>query len=206
MKRVIATAVVVVAVFVGGMVARAAIATSGTPEIDRANAKITLQGKLAPTKCVGEDGVGYLTYKGSYTGSESQILPDPTDYTLSGLLTVSGIHWTINTKTLRGVLTGTVTLSAAAGAEYVGTLTLISQGLPSATAAVPSRGWIVAKFKPADEGVAPGDDNLLANVEFGLFTSGATGQFGDAAGSGTAGVLDYSVVTNVAPTALDGTC
>ena len=204
MKKVIASAVVVVGVFVSGMVAQAA--TSGTPEIDRANATITLHGNLTPTKCVGEDGVTYVTFKGTYAGGEGQILPDPTDYTLTGPLTVSGIHWTINTATLRGVLTGTVTLSTTAGAEYVGALTLISQGLPSAAAAVPSRGWIVAKFKPADETVSPGDNNLLANVEFGLFTTGATGQFGDAAGTGTLGTLDYPVVTNVAPAALDGTC
>ena len=204
MKKVIAAAVVLVGVFVGGMVAQAA--TSGTPEIDRANATIKLHGNLTPAKCVGEDGVTYVTYKGTYTGGQSQILPDPTDYTLTGPLTVSGVNWTINTTTHRGVLKGTVTLSTSAGAEYVGTLTLISQGLPSAAAAVPARGWIVAKFKPADETVTPGDNNLLANVEFGLFTTGATGQFGDAAGTGNAGTLDYSVVTNVAPTALDGTC
>jgi hypothetical protein len=143
----------------------------------------------------------------SFTGGESQILPDPTDYGLTGPLTISAIQWTINRTTGRGVLTGTITLSTAAGSrEYVGKLTLITQGLPTPGAGVPGRGWIVAAFAPPDEMVTPGDDSLLANVEFVLGTAGATGQFGSAAGSGTLGFHDFSVVTNVAPNALDGTC
>jgi hypothetical protein len=52
----------------------------------------------------------------------------------------------------------------------------------------------------------PNDDSLVANVEFKVSTTSATGQFGDLAGSGSLGFPDYSVVTNVAPKAADGVC
>ena len=92
-----------------------ASAATGTPEIDRANATIQLSGALNPVRCVGEDTLPYITYRGAYKGGESQALPDPTDYGLSGPLSITGINWTINMKTLRGVLNGVVTLSNAAG-------------------------------------------------------------------------------------------
>jgi hypothetical protein len=223
MKRVLAAGIALVVVVVGGMAARAATSSSpevagraaiaGTPEVDRASATTQLTGQYSrPTFCVAEDGGQYTTYRGTATGSESQVLPDPTDYSLAGPLTISGIIWTVNLTTGRGVLTGTIKLSTSAGSgEYVGKVTLISQGVPRPDgSAVPARGWIVAAFTPPDETVTPGDDSLLANVEFMLVTQAGvpntTGQFGDAAGSGSLGFPDWSVVTNVAPRALDGTC
>jgi hypothetical protein len=201
-KKIIASVVAVGAVLLGGVAVRAAL---GTPEIDRANATIQLTGTLKSHSCAGEDSIRYITYSGAWNGGETQMLPDPTDYTLSGSMSVTGIKWTTNLSTGRGVLTGTVTLSSAAGGpQYSGKLTLVTQGVPAAGAAVPGRGWIVAGFLPADEGATPGDDNLIANVEFLLSPSSANGQFGDAPGS--LGIPDFSAVTNVAPKALDGTC
>jgi hypothetical protein len=204
MKRILAAGIALAVAFLGGMAVRAA---SGTPEVDRANATMQLSGSLRPTNCVGEDAVKYVTYKGSFRGGESQFLPDPTDYGLTGSLAINAIQWTISRPTGRGVLIGTITLTNAAGAvQYAGKLTLVTQGLPSPAAAVPGRGWIVAAFAPPDEGTTPGDDSLIANVEFALATTSANGQFGDAVGSGSLGFRDFSVVTNVAPKALDGTC
>jgi hypothetical protein len=206
MKRILAAGIALGVAFLGGMAVRAA--TSGTPEVDRANATTQLIGQFKPpTSCVGEDGVSYTTYRGTLKGGESQILPDPTDYSLTGPLTISGINWTINRSTLRGLLTGTITLSTSTGSsEYVGKVTLITQGLPAPGTVVPARGWIVAAFTLPDEAVTPGDDSLLANAEFYIgMLAGVPepGQFGDAAGSGTLGFPDYSVVANKA---LDGSC
>ena len=189
-----------------GLVAGAIVANaaSGTPEIDRANAKISVQGQTKAISCVGEDGVKYLTYSGAWKGSESQVVPDPTDYPLSGPLYITGIKWTINTKTLRGVLTAKITLASSAGVVYSGALILVSQGAPGAGAPVAARGWINANFKLPDEGATPGDDNLIANVEFKLSPTAAFGEFGDL--PGTFSTPNFSVVTNVAPTAADGTC
>ncbi len=186
---------------VGGFVASAQTATSKPkPEIDRANANIGLQGTLKLVQCAGEDGVSYETYSGTWLGSESQIVPDPTDYSLSGALTVSGIQWTINLNTQRGVWTSKIVLTNAAGVvTYSGKMTLVTQGLPSATAApAVGRGWIYAPIKLPDEGATPGDDALVANVEFPNMTaSGGAGFFGDLAGGPSA--PDFSVVTNVYP-------
>lgn len=207
MKQILIALGAVVCLGVGGMVG--VMAATSTPEIDRANSTFQLSGNLTPTGCPGEDSIGYVTFHGTYTGGETQVLPDPTDYKpLTGKVTVSGIAWTINLKTMRGVLTGAISLVNSAGAPvYKGSLTLITQGVPSSSAPVPGRGWIVAKFIPPDEGAtATADDNLLANTEWKLGTSAAFGQFGDAAGGGTLGYKDFSVATNVAPTALDGVC
>ena len=163
-----------------------------------------LSGTVKGVNCVGEDGTTYITYSGSWRGGETQFVPDPTDYSLSGTLVVSPIRWTINTKTNRGVLTGTAKLSNAAGVTYTGTLTLITQGAPAAGANVPGRGWLSAAIKLPDEGTTPGDDTLLANVEFEINLGSANGQFGDAPGS--LSIPDFSAVTNVAPKALDGVC
>jgi hypothetical protein len=186
---------------VGGFVASAQTATSKPkPEIDRANADIGLQGTLTPTRCAGEDGAEYETYSGTWLGSEGQIVPDATDYSLSGTLTVSGIEWTINLSTQRGVWTSKIVLTNAAGAvTYSGKMTLVTQGLPTATAApATGRGWIYAPIKLPDEGATPGDDALVANVEFPNMTaSGGSGFFGDLGGG--PGVPDFSVVTNVYP-------
>ena len=194
---------VVVCFGVGGLVVSAA---TGIPEVDRANATMQLSGNLTSRTCDGEDGIVYDTFSGTWKGGETQFVPDPTDYTLSGTLTVSGIKWTINTSTDRGVLTAAITLtvSGATTTTYTGRLTLVSQGLPSAAGGpVPARGWIVAGFKPPDEGVAS-DDSLIENVEMMISPFAASGQFGDSPGAPT--VPDFSAVTNVAPKALDGTC
>ena len=202
-RVVVVAATAVTAGALGGVIAHAAV---GTPEIDRANATMQLTGNLRSVGCVGEDATDYVTWLGSWTGSEAQIVPDATDYTLTGAVTVSGIKWTINSSTHRGVLTAGITLTAATtgGGEYKGTLTLVTQGAPAAGSLVPARGWINAAMVPADEGVTPSDDSLIANVEFNISTTGANGQFGD--GVASLGYPDFSVVTNVAPKALDGVC
>ena len=215
MKKTLMAAGALACFGVGGVVG--VLASSGTPEIDRAAAKISLTGSIKPVQCVGEDKGQYDTWSGSYSGSESQVLPDPTDYNLSSSsVSISGITWTIHqgtgsTTVNRGVFTGTITLSSAAGgAIYRGFITLITQGFPAAGGpAVPARGWINAKFVGADDGVPntstnPNDDNLLANVEFKLTPTAATGQFGSAVPS--LGFPDFSAVTNVAPVAQDGHC
>jgi hypothetical protein len=193
-----------------GVVAATVIAgaLTGTPEIDRANARLQLSGSLTAKGCVGEDNVDYLTYRGTWSGGETQVLPDATDYALGGPVKVSGINWTINSKTKRGVLIGTITLTkpstTAVVTVYTGRLTLVTQGLPSAAGpAVPARGWITASIKLPDEGAAA-EDFLIANTEFKISPSSAIGEFGDAAG--TFSIPNYSVVTNVAPVAADGTC
>jgi hypothetical protein len=185
---------------VGGFVASAQPATTPAPEIDRANATIGLQGQLSVKECSGEDGVSYETYSGRWLGSEGQIVPDSTDYSLSGTLTVSGIRWTINLGTQRGVWTSKIVLTNSAGVvTYSGNMTLVTQGLPTATAApAMGRGWIYATVKLPDEGATPGDDALVANVEFPNMTAaGGAGFFGDL-GGGPA-VPDFSAVTNVDP-------
>jgi hypothetical protein len=190
----------------GGFVAQAA--TTPAPEIDRANANIQLGGTLVSKTCNGEDGtatggpIPYITYSGTWKGSEGQVVPDPTDYLLSGALKVSGIKWTINLNTGRGVLTGkaVLTTSAANATTYSGTLTVVTQGVPAAGAVVAGRGFLTAAFVPPDDGVVgPNDDRLVANVEFPSMSPGtAVGFFGD--GAGAPNIPDFSVVTNVWPT------
>jgi hypothetical protein len=190
-----------------GVVAGAVVAnaSTGTPEIDRANATFKFSGTLKPVQCIGEDTMPYNTYFGAWKGTEGQLLPDPTDYALSGPWNVTGITWTVNMKTLRGVLTGAVTLTNSAGlVEYRGKLLLVTQGLASTTSQALARGVISAAFTPSDETATTNDDSLIANVEFKIGPAGGSGQFGDVPGS--LGIADYSVVTNVAPKALDGVC
>ena len=202
-RFVLVAATAVAAGALGGVIAHAAV---GTPEIDRANATMQLTGNLRSVGCVGEDNTDYVTWFGAWTGSEAQIVPDATDYPLSGAVNVTGIRWTINSATHRGVLTAAITLTTATtgGGVYRGTLTLVTQGQPAAGALVPARGWINAAMVPADEGVTPSDDSLIANVEFSISPTGANGQFGDAPAS--LGIPDFSAVTNVAPKAADGVC
>jgi hypothetical protein len=193
-----------VGVLTGAVVA---YAVSGTPEIDRASATIQASGNLTSVTCTGEDNTGYVTLSGAFNGGENQMLPDATDYVLSGKLKITAIVWTVNTQTARGVLTAKITLlnSAAAGATYAGKLTLVTQGVPAAGAVVTARGFIVANFKLKDDGVAPpNDDNLIANVEGTLSPTGMSLDFGDAVPN--PGYPDFAAVTNVAPTAADGTC
>lgn len=197
----------------GGFVAQAA--TTHTPEIDRANANIQLAGTLASKTCNGEDlltdktPTPYVTYSGTWAGAESQVLPDPTDYALSGALTVSGIEWTVNLHTGRGVLVGKALLrsSASNATTYSGTLTVVTQGIPAAGAVVGGRGFLTAHFLVSDDGVAtsPKDDYLVANVEFpSMSPGGATGFFGD--GAGAPSMPDFSVVTNVWPSTSNQHC
>ena len=191
----------------GGLVAHAG--PGALPEIDRANAKvINLQGPtLQQTACVGEDGVTYTTYAGGpFTGTVTQILPDPTDYPFPAAMTISGITWEVN-KNGRGVLSAAISIAPATTASpvYAGKLTVVTQGTPAAGALVPGRGWFSAKATPPDEGLAPGDDTLIANVEVKLGLFGGTLQFGN--GVPSLAIPDYSVVTNVAPApASDGVC
>ncbi len=196
-------------VVTGGLVAHAG-STPGVPEIDRANVKvINLQGPtLTGARCTGEDAMGYITYTGGpFTGGVNQILPDPTDYPVpaNSPLTLSGIVWTVNLKTLRGVLTATVGIGpASTGPIFSGKLILVTQGMPAAGALVPGRGWINAKATLPDEGTTPSDDSLLANVEAKFGLNVGMLQFGN--GVPSLNIPDYSVVSNVAPIASDGVC
>lgn len=208
MKKLFVALGAVGCVGLGTVVTRAA-STTGTPEIDRANATLQLSGSLSGVRCTGEDGMPYETFTGSYKGGESQMTPDATDYNLGGGSTVNSVSWTVNLTTFRGVFTGTIALTNAAGTKtYMGNLVLITQGnagTPPSNAN--ARGWINASFLGADDGVttSPNDDRLLANVEFKLTATSATGQFGTLPSGGTLGFKDLSVVTNV-PGAPDGVC
>ncbi|MGO9197204.1 MAG: hypothetical protein ACLQK4_08755 [Acidimicrobiales bacterium] len=196
MKRYIAALATGVFVLSGAGVAMAA---SGTPEIDEANATIALKAAktFVPTGCAGEDGVSYVTYRGSWLGGETDGTPGSTDYNLTGALSVKNIVWTINLQTQRGVLKGKADLvgTPAAGGNaanvYVGPLTLVTQGLPTAgtDATVTARGWLNAATYT--NGKADGG-SILANVEFRIAGGfSATGEFG-----ASMGFPDYSVATN----------
>jgi hypothetical protein len=193
MKRVF-VALTVVSCFLIGTVAFAAAV--GVPEIDEANATLSLTSRTAfvPTQCPGEDGISYITFRGTWTGTETETTPGFTDYNLSGPIRVAGVVWTINQKTFRGVLTGAITLSSAAAGvrTYSGRLTLITQGVPAAGAVVPGRGWISA---PTFTNSAIDGGSLLANVEFKINggTFAANAAFGDAAPF--AGIPNFSVTT-----------
>ncbi|HEV2360928.1 MAG TPA: hypothetical protein VGS21_04430, partial [Acidimicrobiales bacterium] len=141
MRRIIATALVGAIVLGAAGVAFAA----GIPEIDEANAAIKLQpsSPFTARACLGEDGIKYVTYRGTWTGAETDLTPGSTDYNLSGPMTVRNIVWTINLTTQRGVLKGAANVSEATPIAvvpvYSGPLTLITQGLPS-TAGTPVNG------------------------------------------------------------------
>ena len=200
------TACCCVSLVVGGVVAYAA---SGTPEINNANATMALHGTWQSVNCVGEDAKNYRTYVSpSWGGIETQNANDATDHSLTAVVGLTGIQWTINTVTLRGVLTSAITATnpTLGVGVYTGRLTLVTQGLPGTTLppTVYGRGWIQARLSQPDETVTAGDDFLIANVEFRLGLNVMNGQFGNL--SGSLAVPDYSVVTNVAPTASDGLC
>jgi len=194
MKKVLAT-LAVGAVMAAGTGIGMAFA-SGVPEVDEANATIQMGGaKFIPTTCAGEDGISYLTYRGTWKGGETDVTPGSTDYNLSGNLVVSKLIWTINLSTQRGELRGTAVLSTPNSAggtvrTYSGPLTLITQGLPSAGAVVQARGWInAATYSP--NGVVDGG-SLLANVEMQILPGfSATGEFGNS----TMNFPDFSVTT-----------
>jgi hypothetical protein len=171
--------------------------TVGPPEINQAAA--TIQAKPAPafkaTRCSGEDGISYVTYRGGWAGGETDGMPGSTDYNLTGTWTVKKIVWTINLKTDVGVLRGTATLISQAEAggpaavTYSGPITLVTQGLPGSSNEVQARGW--EADATYTNGTADGG-SLLANVEFvigGGFV--ANGEFG-----GSMGFPDLSVADN----------
>ncbi len=161
MKRLALCVLVVVGVLVGGVAVARAV--SG-PEVDRANATLSLKGQLATATCAGEDGVKYTTYRGALTGSETETTPGFTDYVLTGTVTIPDAVWTVNLKTKRGLLNATINMVNSAGAPtYNGKIVLITQGLPTATTAtpLPARGWIEAQT--FTNGAADGGE-LLANV------------------------------------------
>jgi hypothetical protein len=173
--------------------------TIGAPEIDHASA--TIQVKPAQTfklsRCAGEDGIDYETYRGAWAGGETS--PLTTDYNLTGSLSVSKIVWTINLKTDYGVLRGTATLMSqpAAGGPtlvtYSGPLTLVTVGLPdSASNGVQARGWVNAATYNGLSPDAPDGGSLLANVELNVAPAlSATGEFGT-----SMGFQDFSVADN----------
>jgi hypothetical protein len=183
-----------------------AYAASGTPEINAANATLSLQGTWQLRTCIGEDLIHYRTYTAStWVGNETQAASDVTDHGLTGPVRLTMITWTINNATQRGVLTGTIALTTASGAlVYGGALTLVTQGFPTTTPSAYGRGWMQPRIVQADEAVTPGDDSLLANVQFKLGLTTAQGEFGNVPPS--FGVPSYSVETNVAAPASDGVC
>jgi len=197
MKRFIVGLATSVAVVVG--TAGIALAGAGGPEIDNAAASIQLQpAKFVPTTCVGVNSVNYVTYRGTWKGSETALATNATTYNLTGALTVSNVVWTINLSTDQGVLRGTAKLvsqSPAGGPSsvtYAGPLTLVTQGLPqdtTAAAGASARGWINAHTYTG--GKVDGG-SLLANVEFEIQPSfAANGEFG-----ASMGFSDYSVAFN----------
>jgi hypothetical protein len=194
MKRVL-VALAASAIFAAGAGITVA-AASGAPEVDEANATMQLgAAKFVPTGCPGEDGISYVTYRGTWKGGETDLTPGSTDYNLSGNLTISKVVWTINLTTDRGLLRGTAALTTPSSAggtvkTYSGPLTLITQGLPAAGAVVSARGWINAGTYT--NGVADGG-SLLANVELSIGAGfAANGEFGNQ----TMNFPDFSVATN----------
>ncbi len=184
----------VAAVLAVGVSAGVAVATSGVPEIDKANAtmRLAVEPKFASTACAGEDGIRYVTFRGGWHGAELDATPGSTDYSLAGTLTMPKVTWTVNTKTRRGVLVTPALLTDKAGARvYAGTLRLITQGLPSQDQPATARGFLLAGTytKNAADG-----GSLLANVELRISSGfSATGQFGDTPAS--LNTPDYSVTT-----------
>jgi len=171
--------------------------TIGPPEVDSAYATVGVKPSSAfkATGCAGEDGISYVTYRGSWAGGETDGSPGSTDYNLTGTLAVTGITWTINLQTDRGLLRGNATLKSqpAAGGPstktYSGKLTLVTQGIPDSSNGAQARGWLSAATYTAS--VADGG-SILANVEFVIQPSfAANGEFGT-----SMGFNDLSVATN----------
>lgn len=198
-----------------GLVAATAIvamAVIGPPEVDKANATFTLTAAdPVATQCAGEDAPDqYTTIKALWSGTETEVTPGATDYTLTGKLKYNA-SLTINLTTHRGVMTGTATLLArpVGGGVfkkvYGGPLTIVVQqvDLPAGLQYV-GRGFLnAATFKTnAAGGVTADGGHVYANIEV-SFPAGApafgtmNGQFGDDAGLPPEPVVkDYSVVTN----------
>jgi hypothetical protein len=196
-KRVLVPIATIVALAISGGVAYAVV---GAPEVDRANVTISVKPVVAfkSTSCVGEDGISYVTYRGTWKGGEHEVTPGFTDYNLTGPFQIKPVVWTINLTTGRGVLNGTATLKTPATGLliYSGPLTLITQGLPNTGNGVLGRGWISAPtYGSVDGANVPDGGSLLANVEFQITnTFAATAHFGDAAPF--TGIPNYSVTFN----------
>jgi hypothetical protein len=195
MKRFAVGAAVTVALALAGATAALAV-TVGPPQIDAANATIVVKpAAFKAIQCVGADGYPYVTYRGSWSGSETDASPGSTPYNLSGPWAVSGIVWTINLKTDRGVFHGTATFKSqpAVGGPtvktYEGPITLITQGLPDSGNGAQARGWTSASTYTAS---ALDGGSILANLEFQIAPNfSANGEFG-----ATMGFNDLSVWTN----------
>lgn len=176
-----------------GISAGVAVAASGVPEIDRANATMRLaaEPQFVSRACAGEDGIRYVTFRGGWHGGEIDVTPGSTDYSLKGVLTISKVVWTVNLETQRGVLAGAAVLTEAGVRTYAGTMRLITQGLPSAARPAAARGFLSAATYT--NGTTDGG-SLLGNVELKIGAGfSASGLFGDSAG--TLNTPDYSVTT-----------
>jgi hypothetical protein len=202
-------------VLIGGVLTQSLALGAGTPrpEVDPANATIQL-GAPAPltgVTCLGEDKlastggrVPYITYTGSLAGGETESVAAENDYSLTGNLAINNITWTINLNTDRGVFSGKAVLTSPVGTPpqtiYSGKIVLVTQGNPASTSApTTARGYIVAGIGLPDEGTTPGDDYVLANVEFEqLGLASANGSFGNLP-LPTPQVPDFSVVANTPP-------
>jgi hypothetical protein len=178
MKRFVAAIAIGALVLAGAGVAMAG--TIGTPEIVAESATITVapQAAFVPTSCTGVGGVPYVSYVGaSWVGTETAAAPVLPPFNLTGTFSVTGIVWTINLSTGRGLLRGTAVFASPASAKgsYKGTITLVTQGVPGSDQ-IQARGWISATTS------APGG-GLFSNVEFEIgpgFT--AAGEFGSSMG------------------------
>jgi hypothetical protein len=201
-------------ILIGGVLTQSLALGAGTPkpEVDPANATIQLAAStpLTGVTCVGEDKLAtgaktpYITYTGSWAGGETESVAGENDYALTGNLAINNITWTINLNTDRGVLSGKAVLTSPVGTPpqtiYTGKLVLVTQGNPAtASTSTVGRGYLTAAIALPDEGTTPGDDSLIANVEFGqLGLSSANGSFGNAPLAAPQ-VPDFSVVTNAPP-------
>ena len=201
MKRTIAALATTVVLSIGAGATYAAAA--GVPEVDEANATFQLSpvSTFSAKACAGEDLTKYVTFRGAWAGGETD-LSLSTDYVLTGKLTISKVVWTINLATQRGVLKGTASfvsdpsVTAAGDAQpstYNGSVTLITQGLPSVAGTVAqARGWFSATLANTTTS-GPNTGTLLANVEMNIAPGfAAAGEFGNQ----TMGLNDISVAFN----------
>jgi hypothetical protein len=183
MKRFIAGIAVAAVVLAGSGVAMA-----GPPNTEVVSESATISvappTPWVPTSCTGVGGVPYVTYAGSWTGTETAVPPVVAPFNLTGTLSVTGIVWTINLATGEGLLRGKAALASPAGAKgnYKGELTLVTQGVPDQSDYVQARGWISATTSAPAGG-------LYTNVEFQILPGDvAQGEFGS-----TMGFSDFSV-------------
>lgn len=151
MKRIIA-GLIVAAIVVGG--AGIAGALVGSPEIDVAAANITVKPvkTFVPTPCTGADGVPYVTYRGSWTGSETD-LTGTTPYNLTGTFTVKNLVWTISLRTGRGVIGADACWRR--GLDWFGDAFGFSGDAPCAPRTTPSSRWLAAPSASPEPSTSP---------------------------------------------------